>query len=205
MSNELLTTAPGTRTAARRLYYRKNLSEFFPRELNIRTKGIGIAAFAPNVVQLPVLQGIERQIKETGKIRQLWFKCRQPGMSTLAAGIVWHKTSMFAGVNSFIVAQDKTTVSRLFNMHDLFYKKMSADIRPVRRYFTKGTQITLGDQEGEGITSDLLVGEAKNLNLGVGSTIHVLHLSEITRYPSESALTESLLPACSDYPGLSGS
>lgn len=86
-------------------------------------------------------------------------------------------------------------------MHDLFWKRMAPQIQPRRQYFTKGTQITLGDPDGSGITSDLLVGEAKNINLGVGSTIHCLHLSEIARYPSESALTESLLPACSDYPG----
>jgi len=133
-------------------------------------------------------------------VRALIFKCRQPGISTLASGIVWHKTALYPGVNSFIVAQDKTTVARIFSMHDLFYKRMDAHIRPIRRYFTKGTQIVLGD-EAEGITSDLLVGEAKNINLGVGSTIHCLHLSEIARYPSEAALTESLFPACSDYPG----
>lgn len=200
MPAELPTVTPGTKTAARRLFYQRNLSEFIPRELSIRTKGIGVAAFVPNVVQIPILEGAQKQLRETGKIRLIIFKCRQPGTSTLASGIIWHKTSMFAGVNSFIVAQDKTTVARIFNMHDLFYKRMSPDVRPQRKYFTKGTQITLGDEQG-GITSDILVGEAKNINLGVGSTIHCLHLSEIARYPSESALTESLLPACSDFPG----
>lgn len=198
---ELLSTSnPDVRTAAKRLYYRQNVEAFFRDQLFIRTKGIGVSPFIPNVVQLPVIDGIKRQLKETGKIRQIWFKCRQPGMSTLASGIIWHKTALWAGVNSFVVAQDKTTVARIFGMADLFYKKMPPEIRPQRKYFTKGTQITLGDERG-GVTSDILVGEAKNINLGVGSTIHALHLSEIARYPSESALTESLLPACSDFPG----
>lgn len=200
MINDLAAVSPSTKTVARRLFYQENLSEFIPRELWIKTKGIGITQFVPNVAQVPMLHGAERQLKETGKIRQLIFKCRQPGGSTYASALIWYKTSLFAGVNSFIVAQDKTTVARIFNMHDLFYKRMDPAIRPKRKYFTKGTQITLGD-ETEGITSDILVGEAKNINLGVGSTIHCLHLSEIARYPSESALTESLLPACSDFPG----
>jgi len=90
-------------------------------------------------------------------------------------------------------------------MYDLFHKSMDTDIRPPRRYFTKGLQISLGDDPSDpnsrGLTSDLLTAEAKNINLGVGNTVHCLHLSEICRYPQVAPLTESLFPACSDAPG----
>jgi len=200
-----IATSDETRTNAKRVLYRRNINRFFSEQLVISTKGIGYQPFTLNPVQIPIAEAVNKQIKETGKIRQLWFKCRQAGGSTLASGFIWNKTSLFSGVNAFIVAQDKTTVKRIFNMHDLFYRNMDKDIRPLRQYFTKGTEIVLGSDstsyDNSGIASNLLVGEAKNINLGVGSTIHCLHLSEIARYPSESPLTESLFPACSDFPG----
>jgi len=119
--------------------------------------------------------------------------------------LIFHKTALFSGVNSFIVAQDKVTSSKIFTITDLFYRNMSPDIRPPRSYFTKGTEITLGadpsDRDASGITSNLLVGEAKNSHLGIGGALHCLHLSEIARYPSAAPLLESLFPACSDAPG----
>ncbi len=205
-------TAPATnfsgedvRLAAKRLIYRRDITRFFREQLRIRTKEIGFAPLVPRAPQASILRGIQEQLQTQGKVRQLWFKGRQVGGSTLAAGIIWHKTALLSGVNSFVVAQDRTTASKLFNMYDLFHKSMDADIRPPRRYFTKGLQISLGDDPDDpnsrGMTSDLLTAEAKNINLGVGNTVHCLHLSEICRYPQVEPLTESLFPACSDAPG----
>jgi hypothetical protein len=194
------------RIAARKLYYRNNLSEFFKRELKIRTKAMGLQAFHPNAVQIPIIAGAEKQLREQGKIRQIIFKCRQPGTSTYSSGVIANRVFLYPGVYAFVVAQDKTTVGNIFAMHDIFYRNMSQEIRPLRQYFTKGTEIVLGnpdpnDMNDPGMTSKLLVGESKNINLGVGQTIHALHLSEVCRYPSADSIKESLLPACSDYPG----
>ncbi len=167
---------------------------------------MGLQAFIPNPAQIPIIKGAQEQLATIGKIRQIIFKCRQAGLSTYTSGIVWNRTSLFEGVYSFIVAQDKTTVGNIFGMYDTFYRNMEAEMRPARQYFTKGTEIVLGSLSGEnstqaGVNSKLLVGEAKNINLGVGQSIHALHLSEVCRYPSSDSLKESLLPACSDYPG----
>ena len=191
--------------AAKILLYRNNVERFCCNELKIKTKDIGSSFLVPNKAQIPLLKSVQKQIKEQGKIRQLWFKGRQIGASTLAAAIVFHKTSLFSGVNSFIVAQDKVTASKIFSIADLFYRNMSADIRPPRSYFTKNSELVLGadpsDRNASGITSNLLVGQAKEVHLGIGGALHCLHLSEIARYPSATPLLESLFPACSDAPG----
>ena len=191
--------------AAKILLYRDNHERFFANELKIKTKQIGYSSLTPNKAQAPLIASVKKQLKEQGKIRQLWFKGRQIGASTLASGYIFHKTSLFSGVNSFIVAQDKVTASKIFTMADLFYKNMSREIRPPRSYFTKGTELVLGqentDRDATGVTSNLLVGQAKEINLGIGGTIHCLHLSEIARYQSSLPLTESLFPACSDAQG----
>ncbi len=167
---------------------------------------MGLQAFVPNPAQAPIIAGAQKQLATIGKIRQIIFKCRQAGLSTYTSGVVWNRTSLFDGVYAFVVAQDKTTVGNIFNMYDTFYRNMETEMRPPRQYFTKGTELTLGslnvdDAGTAGVNSKLLVGEAKNINLGVGQSIHALHLSEVCRYPSSDSLKESLLPACSDFPG----
>lgn len=181
------------------------MERFFRNELKIKTKQIGYSSLDPNKAQRPLLDSMKRQLKEQGKIRQLWFKGRQIGASTLGAATIFHKVGLFSGVNGFIVAQDKVTSSKIFTMADLFYKNMDPTIRPPRSYFTKNTELVLGadpsDRDASGVTSNLLCGQAKEINLGVGATIHALHISEIARYPSSGPLTESLFPACSDAEG----
>lgn len=132
--------------------------------------------------------------------------CRQPGISTYSSGIIWNRTSLFSGVYSFIIAQDKTTVGNVFNMHSTFYNNMSPEIRPPLTYFVKGSEIVLGNIDSKvdsdvAIGSKLLVGEAKNLHVGTGQTIHCLHMTEVCRYPSSDSIKDSLIPACSDFPG----
>lgn len=196
-SNEL-------RVAAKKAYYRQNLTEFFKRELKISTKAMGGAQpFIPNSVQVPIIQGMEKQKKEIGKIRAIIFKCRQPGISTLSSGVIWNGVALHSGVYAFITAQDKSTVENIFQMHDVFYRRMDPDLRRPLKYYNKGSELILGDQsnQDEDLDSRLYVGESKNINLGVGRTVHLLHMSEICRYPSYDSIVESLIPACSDFPG----
>lgn len=167
---------------------------------------MGLQTFCPNPAQIPILSAAQKQLSTLGKIRQIIFKCRQAGLSTYTSGLIWNRTSLYEGVYAFVVAQDRTTVGNIFSMHDTFYRNMETEMRPPRQYFTKGTEIVLGSLSAEnpsasGVNSKLLVGQAKDINLGVGQSIHALHLSEVCRYPNSDSIKESLLPACSDFPG----
>ena len=192
--------------AATRLY-QEDPALFFSEELKIQTRAMGLQSFALNPVQLPIQSSVNRQLQETGRIRQIIFKCRQPGISTWVSGVLFHKTALFPNVYSFVIAQDKTTVAHIFDMHDTFYAYMSPDVRPMRQYFQKGTEIVFGNpnkylrDKDPGLMSKILVGEAKNINVGTGQTIHCLHMSEICRFPYVDPIKESLIPALSDAPG----
>lgn len=187
--------------------YQVELDTFFREQLKVQTKGMGLTPLVPNPVQVPLVASMQKQLDTIGKIRQIWFKCRQPGGSTLAAGTCFQRTSLFPNVYTFTIAQDKTTVGRLFEMHDIFYSSMTPDVRPMRQYFSKGTEVVFGNpdlrarDDNPGLRSKILVGEAKNINVGTGQTIHCLHMSEVARYPSSSSITESLIPALSSFPG----
>ena len=196
------------RPSAKRLYYRSwyGIAAFFQQQLQITTKSVGTEAkipLVPNPVQLPVLKDDIEQLRTRGYIRDLIAKCRQPGGSTYASAWVWNRVSLFDGIYAFIVAQDLGTVKRIYSMHDVFYKNMGQDIRPSLKSYSTGSEMVLGEpgDEDTGLESRLLVGEAKNIHLGVGRTIHCLHMSEICRYPSSDPIKEALIPACSDAPG----
>lgn len=152
----------------------------------------------PNLVQLPLMKLVREQKKKIGKIRVIIFKCRQAGASTWSAGLVAQKYLLNDNVYAFTIAQDKTTVANIFKMHEIFYESMDADIRPAQLYHTKGNEMVVGDVTTQ---SRLLVGEAKNINVGTGMTIHVVHASEVCRYPYPEQITDSLIPALSDAPG----
>jgi len=193
--------------AAKTRLYQLDILSFFRQQLKIQTKEMRTAVFEPNAVQVFLMQGMIEQLRTKGKIRQIWMKCRQPGASTMASGIIAWKTFLFPNVYSFVVAQDKTTVERIFTMHSVFHEHMAEDVRPQRQYFTKGTELVFGNPDTKGYSGDpglrsrILVGEGKNINVGTGFTIHGLHLSEVCRYPYEAPLNESLLPALSNADG----
>lgn len=186
--------------AAKKIFYRRNLSDYFSNELKIRTKNIGLAPFIPNPVQVPLLKVASRQLSQKGKIRIVIPKCRQPGISTFTSGIISNRTFLYSGVYSFIVAQDKTTAGNLFQIYDVMYRNLSSDIQPELQYFNKDSDMTVLPESG-GLGSKILIGEAKNMHVGTGQTIHCLGLSEVCRYPSSESLKDSLIPACSDAPG----
>ena len=156
---------------------------------------MGLVPFYPNAVQVPLLHAALAQLKRIGKIRQIIFKCRQPGISTFASGIGGWKTFFFDNVNTFVIAHDKPTVAHIFGMYDTMYDEMSPEVQPERPYYNKGSEMVLSNR------SRIHVGEAKNINVGTGRTIHVAHGSEICRWQYLDPIGESLIPALSDFPG----
>ena len=130
---------------------------------------MGLVPFYPNPAQLPILNAAREQLKRIGKIRQIIFKCRQAGISTFASGLGGWKTFFFDNVNTFVIAHDKPTVAHIFGMYDTMYDEMSSEIQPERPYYNKGSEMVLSNR------SRIHVGEAKNINVGTGRTIHVAH------------------------------
>jgi len=198
------------KTAAKLALYNDDLSLFCERELKIVTKNIGLTPLIPYKWQATIAASMRQQLKRIGRIRQLWFKCRQPGGTTWACAVISRLVFLNPYVNAFVCAQDKTTVGTIFGIYNCFYENLSDDIRPSRQYFTKGTEIYFGNPNfrsrgaDPGLRSRIIVGEAKNVNVGTGQTLHAVHLSEIARMATVQGIKDSLIPAFSDGPGTVG-
>jgi len=76
------------KTAAKLALYNDDLSLFCERELKIVTKNIGLTPLIPYKWQAVIAASMRQQLKRIGRIRQLWFKCRQPGGTTFACATI---------------------------------------------------------------------------------------------------------------------
>ncbi len=71
--------------------------------LTIRSKAGGLVPLRLNRIQRTVHDRLEEQVRQTGRVRALILKARQPGISTyVEARFFWHVTKR-AGIQAFIL------------------------------------------------------------------------------------------------------
>ncbi len=141
---------------------------------------------------------IQRQ-KRPVKITTL--KARQVGSSTLAEGLIFHKTIFTRGCKSLIVAQDPPTAASLFDMSRLAYERLPWWMRPEARYEAKGKYLMFDKKDDierqvrPGMRSAIIVEAANKLtDAGRGQTFAGVHMSELSLWPHGGVLSRSLFP-----------
>lgn len=93
-----------------------NLEVFSAHCLKVKDKAGRITPFIWNRAQRYLHERLERQLKETGRVRALLCKSRQQGGSTYIAARFYHKTSTQRGQSAFIVAHEQKATDNLFGM-----------------------------------------------------------------------------------------
>lgn len=121
-------------------------------------------------------------------MRAQLLKSRQVGMSTLAQVVGIIRTSQTPNHVAITVAQDRDTVSSLFDKGFFAYSHLPAQIKPPaayaggtkeRRYLTFGEPSPQQRRAGVlGLNSSYETATANRASAGRGRTIHTLHLSE---------------------------
>ncbi len=92
---------------------KSDLPHYASRCLKIRPKKGEIIAFKLNRVQREILDRLERQLAETGKVRALILKARQPGCSTYVEGRYYWKVTQRRGVRAFILTHKQDATDNL--------------------------------------------------------------------------------------------
>ena len=170
--------------------------EFYARNcLNIRTKTEGLKPFFLNDAQLYIHQQLEKQKKETGKIRAIILKGRQQGASTYVEGRYIHNTTFNRGVRAFILTHDGEATNALFEMTERYYDNLPVHVKP-----------SLGASNAKELHFDLLdsgykIGTAGNKAVGRGQTIQYFHGSEVAFWTNASEHTKGVLQAVPDADG----
>ena len=165
---------------------------FAAGRLMIRTKEGAVAPFRLNAVQRALHRRLEAQRKETGRVRALVLKARQPGVSTYVEGRFYWLVTHRAGVRAFILTHLRDATDAIFEMVERFYGNDNADEKP-----------HIGASNARELWFDRLdsgyrVGTAGSKAIGRGHTIQYFHGSEVAHWPNASTHVAGVLQAVPD-------
>ena len=179
---------------AQRIQYRDQFTEFAQDCLTIRTKSGELSAFSLNKPQLYLHDCIEKQLRETGKVRTIILKGRQQGCSTYTEARFYWKTIHRFGVRSFILAHDRSSTASIYEMAKRYHENCPDALRPSTG--TSNARELILDK----LDSGFKVGTAGTDSVGRGTTLQYFHGSEVAFWParSEGEISKGILQAVSD-------
>ena len=158
-------------------------------------KVIGFPTLKLNKVQQHLYARMMEQWRRTGKIRMVFGKSRQVGASTLIRAMSFHRTAFCHHVNALLVAHSEPDAMELFQLDTGFYDALPPQLRPELKYRSKSKM------EFVNRNSKLLVNHAQNMHVGASQMNHLVHLTEVARYPNAHEIQASLFPSISNATG----
>jgi hypothetical protein len=173
----------------------KDFTTFAPDCLTIRTKAGALAPFTLNRAQLYAHEKLEKQLRETGKVRALCLKGRQQGLSTLIQGRYFWKVITRMGTKAYILTHEAEATKNLFEMTQRYYDRLP---RGLACEADKSSSKELAFKKYQ---SSYSVGTAGNKGAGRSQTIQLFHGSEVAFWPNAEDHEKGVLNAVSDEPG----
>lgn len=182
--------------------YRTDLPLYARLNLKIVDKQARLIPLEANFAQRHFQEKITEQLRETGRIRAIVLKARQEGISTWVAARNTRRITLAANQNVFVVADQKVRGAALFNIYDTFYRNLPDQLRPIKRYSGKGTQLWFDTPTGiGGLNSKVNVGTAKDMQTGRATTVQSLHASEVAWWDNPEDVWVGLVQAVPDGKG----
>ena len=184
---------------SKELAIRQRLKNDFPHYaakcLKIRPKKGGLISFALNDIQLRIHTALERQLGETGRVRALILKARQPGCSTYIEGRAYHKVTHRRGVRVFILTHKQEATDNLFGIAERFHEHCPLVVRP---HTGKSNEKELVFDQ---LDSGYRVGTAGTKGVGRSETIQYFHGSEVAYWKNADSHMSGILQAVPEEDG----
>lgn len=170
--------------------------EFFARHFfKIRTKSGSIEPFLINKAQRYVHELLQKQLKETGKVRAVILKGRQAGISTYIQSRFFHRTITQRGIRTFILTHEAEATKNLFDMTKRLYEYLPDGLCP------PALKDSAKELKFDALDSGYAVGTAGNKGAGRSQTIQLCHCSEAAFYPHAEEHAKGLLQAIGTQDG----
>lgn len=177
--------------------YKQNFKSFAKDQIKILPKDAskGFQPFEFNAAQNIVNDAIEKQLKETGKVRAIILKARQMGLSTYTTGRVFWKSYFNSHNKSVVMAHDAATSDALFTMSRNTIDNMSKDFRPKFKK-SNAKEITFEHND-----SGYRLYTAGAPEAGRGTTPTIAHLSEVAFWVHDVKILAGLFQGISQTDG----
>lgn len=163
--------------------------------LVVRTKDGGIEPLILNSSQRFVHARLERQLRETGKVRAIILKGRQQGVSTYTEGRFYWKTTHGYGQRAFILTHEDAATQNLFEMAKRFHDNCPEDLRP------ETSAANAKELSFSVLNGGYRIATAGGRPAGRSSTIQLFHGSEFGFWPNAE---EHMAAALEAVPKTSG-
>jgi hypothetical protein len=165
---------------AKELAIRQRLKDDLPHYaatcLTIRSKAGRLVPLELNDVQRFIHARLEKQRRETGRVRALVLKARQPGVSTYVAARFYWRVTHGSGLRAFILSHRDQATANLFLIAKRFHDRAPRAIKPATRA-SNAKELTFGR-----LDSGYQVGTAKAAGVGRSDTIQFFHGSEVAHW-----------------------
>ena len=177
--------------------YQNNFELFAKEQIKILPKDtrLGFQPFVFNEAQKIANDAIEKQLKETGKVRVIILKARQMGLSTLSTGRVFWKSYFNAYNKSVVMAHDSATSDALFTMSRNIISNMPEQFTPVLKR-SNAKEIMFEHNE-----SGYRLYTAGSPEAGRGITPTIAHLSEVAFWLHDEKILAGLFQGISQAEG----
>jgi len=138
---------------------------------------------------------LEKQKRETGRVRALILKGRQQGCSTYVGGRFYWQATQHFGYKTFILAHMSDATDNLFKMVKRYHEHCPELVRPSTG--TTNRKELVFDQ----LDSGYALGTAGSRDVGRSDTIQLLHGSEVGFWVNTSDLSTGVMQTVPDAAG----
>ena len=184
--------------------YEDDFALFAAEQVKIITKdaGQGFVPFRLNECQLRITEALEKQRKDTGKVRAIVLKARQQGISTYCAGRVFWKSYFTPYARSVVMAHDSATSDALFSMSKNLIKNMQGTLSPEEiKSNAKEIIINSPAMADRDATASYRLYTAGSPEAGRGTTPTIAHLSEVAFWQHDEKILAGLFQGISQAAG----
>lgn len=158
-----------------------NTKQYIEEHLTITDKTGKAIAFKLNGAQEKLYGVFTNLAKQRKPIRIIVLKARQMGFSTLVQAIFFKLASTSYNRDCAIVAHSEQATAKIFKKSKYFYDTLTPCLRPQLKA-SNAQEIRYGK-----LNSSLRCYTAGGADIGRGSTIHALHISELAFWSKDKA------------------